>query len=382
MEYLNSFQRFRRVRSFHVPLESILLKLGLALLLFICIQNLVFADQVTPSEAVRTSLNVRSVPSAGAKIVGKLFPGERAELLSEVDDWYEVLLSNGVKGFVSKSYTNRIEEPRDEEEPVPVKDTQKDKIFLDQIHTLSDSVKRLQGDLDSLTKYIEGLSVEPKKNAFFEEPDMLLIVSILAIALVVTLTFFITRLWHVKRRLRKAERAKVEEEEDEEQLVPTEGKTEERTRRRSYFVVSTPRIVQTHGTFCTFSINVINSGDNPAISLRTSIFMIDIGSARVTLFKEFHFSTANPIASREDITFSEENIDFGKDCTPKFVCMSLDYSDSMANKTYQQRFTFKWNGILGGEVKEDFENVDKERSLQVWLKFRELKWAKMRDTEG
>ena len=378
MEYMNSFQRFRMVRTCRVPFASILMKLGLALLLFIFIQNLVFADQVTPSEAVKTSLNVRSAPSGEGNKVGKLLPGEKAELLSEVDDWYEVMLSNGVRGFVSKSYTIRIDEPVDEKEPV--RDTRKDKIFIDQIHALSDSVKSLHGDLDSLIKYIEGLNVESKRDVLFQEPDMLLIASILAISLVVTLAFFITRLWHVKRRLRKAEQKRTEEGENGVEPVSAGGKKEEKLRRRSYFVVTTPRIFQTHGTFCTFTINVINSGDNPAISLKTSIFMIDIGSTRVTLFKEFHFSTANPIASKEDITFSEENIDFGKDCGPKFVCMSLDYSDSMINRTYQQRFTFKWNGIMGGEVKEDFENVDKERSLQVWLKFRELKWAKMRGT--
>ena len=370
MRCLDSFQRIHRVRAYHVSCGSILTKIGIGFLLFVFLCGRVSAAHVTPSEDVQSYLNVRSSPSPGGAIIAQLYPGERAALIRTVGDWYEVQLPNGSRGFVSTSWTKIIEESTD------VKSTPSDTLSVEQMHILSDSINRLHENIDSLTKYIESVELEKERGVPSQESNIVLIVTILAAVFVIISAILTRRLLHAKRELRRAEQSRIEEQKRAKEQALTEGKKEEKFRRRAYFVVSSPRIVPSHDTFCDFYVNVINSGDNPAISLKAGVYMIDIGSAQATLYKEFHFSTANPIASQKDITFSEKNIDFSTECTPKFVCIALDYSDTMVNKSFQQRYTFKWNGIINGKVREDFEHVDKERSLQIWLTVRELKWSK------
>lgn len=373
--FMESFLRFCLGRTAFMFLRN------MRFLIVFCVlsqSSTVFSDHVIPSDAVTTSLNVRSSPSGGSRVVAKLFPGQKAEYIATVDDWYEVRLSTGMRGFVSKSWTRIVEEQTADEEPV--RDLTREAILSEQVQTLSDSLKKLNDDIDSLTKYIKNLNDEPQRYVPFQEPNMLYIVSILAVALVVIITLFSIRLVHLKRDLREERLKLAEELEHGEDLKVKEGQKDEKMRRRSYFVASSPRLVQTHDTFCSLHINVINSGDNPAISLKTNVYMIDIGTSQATLFKEFHFSTANPIASKQDITFSEENIDFRSECTPKFVLIALDYFDNLLNKKFQQRFSYKWPGVTMGEASKNFEHVDKERSLQLWLKFRELKWERKRSS--
>jgi len=66
------------------------------------------ADRVVPSDRVTDSVTVRASPSSDSAVVGKLHPGESALYLSAVPRWYEIELDDGSRGFVSKSWTDRV----------------------------------------------------------------------------------------------------------------------------------------------------------------------------------------------------------------------------------------------------------------------------------
>ena len=69
-----------------------------------------FGATVTPSDRVTTRLNVRDRPStATGIIVGKLLPGEDALFLESVPRWYKIQLGNGLEGFVSKSWSVKLD---------------------------------------------------------------------------------------------------------------------------------------------------------------------------------------------------------------------------------------------------------------------------------
>lgn len=65
-------------------------------------------DWVVPAERVESRVTVREEPTSGAKSVGQLRVGERAELLASIPYWYEIALPNGTRGFVSKSWATVI----------------------------------------------------------------------------------------------------------------------------------------------------------------------------------------------------------------------------------------------------------------------------------
>jgi uncharacterized protein YgiM (DUF1202 family) len=67
-----------------------------------------FAVDITPSDRVVTRVNVRAGPSVVEPVVGKLLPGETAELLSAMPNWYQIRLTNSVEGFASKSWTVEV----------------------------------------------------------------------------------------------------------------------------------------------------------------------------------------------------------------------------------------------------------------------------------
>lgn len=69
-----------------------------------------FADRVVPSDRVTSSLNVRAHESADSPIVGKMTRAESAELLAGFPYWFQVKLSDGTVGFVSKAWATRIPE--------------------------------------------------------------------------------------------------------------------------------------------------------------------------------------------------------------------------------------------------------------------------------
>ena len=64
---------------------------------------------VTPSDRVTSRLNVRDGPSTTTSIVGKLLPGKEALFLESVPHWYKVRLDSGQEGFVSKSWSIKLE---------------------------------------------------------------------------------------------------------------------------------------------------------------------------------------------------------------------------------------------------------------------------------
>jgi hypothetical protein len=68
-------------------------------------------DVIVPSDRVVNAVNVREGPTTSSAIVGKLRPGEQASLLLDVPSWYRIRLSNGVEGFVSKAWTDRLSPP-------------------------------------------------------------------------------------------------------------------------------------------------------------------------------------------------------------------------------------------------------------------------------
>lgn len=67
------------------------------------------ADEITPSDAVRSAVIIREGPSTQSDRLGSLLPGETLELLSDATPlWFEVRLADGRTGWVSKRWTERI----------------------------------------------------------------------------------------------------------------------------------------------------------------------------------------------------------------------------------------------------------------------------------
>jgi competence protein ComEC len=62
-------------------------------------------DLVTPSDRVTSHVNVRSAPSISASEIDQLQVGKSAQLLGDVPRWYEIQLSDGRRGFISKAWT-------------------------------------------------------------------------------------------------------------------------------------------------------------------------------------------------------------------------------------------------------------------------------------
>ena len=51
-----------------------------------------------------TNLNVRSLPTTGSSVISSLGNGSTVSILDEKDEWYQVQLNNGLKGFVHSDY--------------------------------------------------------------------------------------------------------------------------------------------------------------------------------------------------------------------------------------------------------------------------------------
>lgn len=66
------------------------------------------AQEVTPSSRVTNSVKVRAFPDSGSAEVGKLLPGQKAQLIEDVPAWYGVRLSSGQQGFVSKRWVDLV----------------------------------------------------------------------------------------------------------------------------------------------------------------------------------------------------------------------------------------------------------------------------------
>ena len=68
------------------------------------------APHVQPSGRVTRWVNVRQDPGTGSAIIGRILPGESADLIAVGPGWYEVRLSDGRTGYVSRGWVTRIEE--------------------------------------------------------------------------------------------------------------------------------------------------------------------------------------------------------------------------------------------------------------------------------
>jgi hypothetical protein len=68
------------------------------------------ADTVVPRDSVVNWVNVReaAIPGPDIPTVGHLHPGESATFLSDESGYYQIRLEDGVIGFVSKTWTERL----------------------------------------------------------------------------------------------------------------------------------------------------------------------------------------------------------------------------------------------------------------------------------
>lgn len=63
------------------------------------------AETLTPSTRVSSAVLVRERPSTVSPILSRLRPNQQAEVIGDVSGWYEIQLSDGTRGFVSKAWT-------------------------------------------------------------------------------------------------------------------------------------------------------------------------------------------------------------------------------------------------------------------------------------
>tara|TARA_R110000824_G_scaffold191913_3_gene373765 strand:+ start:3894 stop:5078 length:1185 start_codon:yes stop_codon:yes gene_type:complete len=75
----------------------------------IALGSVAIADSVTPNDRIRNHLNVRDIAARdGARVIGKLRPGEKANYLGQEAHWFKVRLANGTEGYVHKSWSRLI----------------------------------------------------------------------------------------------------------------------------------------------------------------------------------------------------------------------------------------------------------------------------------
>ncbi len=77
-----------------------------------------FAETVTPIDKVQESVNVRMEADASSEIVGVLLAGDDAEVVAELEGWYEIELEGGATGFISADWTQKVVPPEPAPEPV------------------------------------------------------------------------------------------------------------------------------------------------------------------------------------------------------------------------------------------------------------------------
>lgn len=67
-------------------------------------QNNSSQTQKTFGVVTATTLNVRAKPDTGSQILAKLRNGEQVEILSKSSNWYQIVTSSGIKGWVSADF--------------------------------------------------------------------------------------------------------------------------------------------------------------------------------------------------------------------------------------------------------------------------------------
>ena len=68
----------------------------------------VAADTVETIESVESYVNIRSVPEAGADVVGQLQQGIPLPYVGSIEGWHEVEISEGLTGFVSADWSQIV----------------------------------------------------------------------------------------------------------------------------------------------------------------------------------------------------------------------------------------------------------------------------------
>ncbi len=84
-------------------------KLFFALLSFVFLTTSAFADEITPRSSVKFSVTIRETESTASKKLGRLLVGESVDLIAVKPNWFEVRLQDGRIGYVSRSWTIRLE---------------------------------------------------------------------------------------------------------------------------------------------------------------------------------------------------------------------------------------------------------------------------------
>ncbi len=88
------------------------MKILIALIITLTSFQVYAVEFVEPNDRVSNSLRIRSAPNSTGDTIGLMAPGERLPLLSkDISYYYEIELSNGLSGFVSKGYSRVITQP-------------------------------------------------------------------------------------------------------------------------------------------------------------------------------------------------------------------------------------------------------------------------------
>jgi len=80
------------------------------IILFLLITCSVFSQLVIPSERVQTHVNVRSEASSSSEVISSLEIGAHGVLLGTVPYYYHIRCNDSIVGYVSKAWTNLIDE--------------------------------------------------------------------------------------------------------------------------------------------------------------------------------------------------------------------------------------------------------------------------------
>ena len=66
------------------------------------------ADTVVTVESVESYVNIRSTPESGSDVIGRLEKGVPLEYVGSVAGWHEVVVSEGLTGFVSADWSEVV----------------------------------------------------------------------------------------------------------------------------------------------------------------------------------------------------------------------------------------------------------------------------------
>lgn len=328
MSYINLLKAFNTLHFCGFSVSSILKKTSITFLILVA-SNIAYADYVTPNSQVNNAVNVRLSTNTTSRIIGKLYPGDRAELLRDLKDWYEVLLANGERGFAFKKWLERVVEPIDVDSS-SIESASIEYVFPGEFDSLLNNLDKIRYAIDNLTKNIDKTRPELKESRQSRGTNLWVIIATSAAALaaiMALLTVFISK----------------------------QKGMQQNGRQRAFFTSSLPSIKQRGETYYNFSIDLKNEGENPTSTLEATISILDRESEKLS--QELYFGIKNPIASKSTISINKI-VKFDDDCPPKLILIKVFYVDSMQNENYDQVFKYCWGGIEHGIIIEDFDHYE------------------------